>query len=190
MSEQDEHDRAMKALQKTADIFREAGVPDHAIPPALADHLVMVTLVLGSNNGLAHQAVRAILLRMEKTLQDWRLGNPPFEEFSGRDDDTGGFLAEEFVHTMIRFVMWFFGTLDEAFVEEKILRGSTHEEAAEALVRDACARVQGNRSPESQFTAEDVGMIMDRLAAMHLEVRHGPDALQILRSGGGDRDAD
>jgi len=189
MSERDEHDRALKVLRRTADMFRDAGVPDHAIPPALADHLVMVTLALGSSNGLADQAVRAILLRMENMLQDWRLGNPPFEEFNGRDEDTGGFLAEEFLRTMVRFVMWFLGTLDEAFVE-KILKGGTQEEAAKAIVQDACRCVQGNRSPESQFTAADVGMIMDKLAAMHLEVRHGPNALQILRGGGDEKDGD
>jgi len=78
MTEQEEHDRALKVLQKTVAMFRRAGVPDHAVPPAMADHLMMVTLALGRSNGLSYQAGKAIIQRMQNMLEDFRLGNPPF----------------------------------------------------------------------------------------------------------------
>ncbi|MBX3406697.1 MAG: hypothetical protein KF869_08030 [Phycisphaeraceae bacterium] len=80
MTEQEEHDRALKVLQHTAKMFSDAGVPDHAVPPALADHLMMVTLALGRSNGLSYQAGQAIIQRMHNMLEDFRMGRPPFGE--------------------------------------------------------------------------------------------------------------
>jgi hypothetical protein len=78
MTQQEQHDAAMKVMQKTAKMFRDAGIPDHAVPPAIADHLMMVTLALGRSSGLSYQAGEAIIKRMQNMLEDFRLGRPPF----------------------------------------------------------------------------------------------------------------
>lgn len=180
-SEQENHQNALDVMKKTVEMFRDVGVPDEAVPDAMADHLVMTTLAIGNQDGVSFEAVRSVMFRMEAMLEDWRVGNPPFTEFNGVDENHDEFLIEDFLRTMVRFVWWFMWTLDDTFVEG-FLKGGSREDAARGIVQDLCDRIRGNRTENSELSAVELGMIMDRIAAMHLEVRHGPDAMNVLRS--------
>ncbi|MEO1009589.1 MAG: hypothetical protein AAFX79_13585 [Planctomycetota bacterium] len=176
--EDNHYERALEVLKSTADAFNDAGVPPHEIPPAMADHLMYLVLVLGQPNGVGDLAGRTIIKRMRKTLDDWRACRHPFEDNGGPDDSSGDAIAEAFLYAMNEFLLFFFASLDEDFVKQ-FLRGGTREEAAQAMLGDVVARVRGNRPDEAAFGPMDIGAVMDRLAALHLQVRHGEEAVNV-----------
>lgn len=85
--------------------------------------------------------------------------------------------ASEFVPTMISFLQWYFRTLDPKFVD-RILAGRTIEQGGAELFASIAGTVRGNRGAEVRVTAADYGLIMDKLAALHLRTRHGDDAVR------------
>ena len=82
-SEPNDYDKAWEILKIATADFKAAGIPDHEVPPAAADYLVMSVLALGMSEGTSEIAVETIIKRMEAMLDDWRNGRPPFTEFNG-----------------------------------------------------------------------------------------------------------
>ena len=82
----------------------------------------------------------------------------------------------DFSPTMLAFLRWFFRTLDPKFTEPLFAGRSLDQVAAETF-SDIAAQVRGNRHVDKRLTAGDYGAIMDRIAALHLRVRHGEEAI-------------
>lgn len=72
------YDKVWEVLKRASTEMKDAGIPDHEMPPAVADFLIMAVLVMGRSNGLSIQAAEAIIKRMEQTVEDYKQGNPPF----------------------------------------------------------------------------------------------------------------
>ncbi|MCJ2187886.1 hypothetical protein [Novosphingobium beihaiensis] len=82
MEKCDGYDRMWDLLKLLLADWRAEGITDEDVFPALADFLVMNLLAAGQANGVSEIAVKAIIERMQNTLEDWRQGNPPFEKFN------------------------------------------------------------------------------------------------------------
>lgn len=78
------YDRAWEVLKQAALEFQLEGIPDHEVPPAIADFLVCMLLAMGASQGTSELAVITIIERMRLTLDAWRRGEPPFDTFNGK----------------------------------------------------------------------------------------------------------
>ena len=82
----DNYDRAWEHIMNMATAIKEVGIPDHAIPMALADFLVMSVLAMMHDEGTGDYAVYGIIDRQFNMLNDYRLGNEPFiNGFNGNE---------------------------------------------------------------------------------------------------------
>jgi len=80
------YDQVWETLKELPEKLRAKGIPDHEHIPALADYLMIATLVIASSDGLSEYAANTILERQKNLLNCWLNGEPPFNEgFSGLD---------------------------------------------------------------------------------------------------------
>ena len=74
-----EYDRVWEVLKMAVEEMKRSEIPDHEMPPAVADFLVYSLISMGKANNVSEEAVETIIERMRRTLEDWRFGNPPFD---------------------------------------------------------------------------------------------------------------
>lgn len=182
MSEEriNDYDRVWEVLKRAVDEMKAEGIPDHEMPPAVADFLMFAVIAMGQSSHLSAQAGRTIIQRMEQTLQDYLDGKYPFESLERpppiSEDEMK--TADFVISTLVNFVRCYFSTLDQEFVAT-ILKGKPEEFVAEALVESTINDVRGNRPGQMAFTGSDLGIIMDKIAALHLQTRHGEESVSI-----------
>ena len=93
-----------------------------------------------------------------------------------------GDVSELFIGTMRSFLELMFSTIPPE-VAEKLLRDRPYEDVAEMMLGAIVAEVRGNRPDDACLDRNDLGLIMDKVAALHLVLRHGPDAPDALDLG-------
>jgi hypothetical protein len=80
---------------------------------------------------------------------------------------------------MLGFLEWHFRLrdLESQAQAMDMLKCRTVEDAIQRIFNSIGARVIGNRSQGSRFTCEEVLAILDRVAALHLRLFHGREAV-------------
>lgn len=94
------------------------------------------------------------------------------------EDDAG----DVFIETMRTFLEMMFSTIPPE-VAEKLLGERHYEQVAEMMLGAIVAEVRGNRADELLLERNDFGLIMDKVAALHLVLRHGSNAAAALDLG-------
>ncbi len=93
-----------------------------------------------------------------------------------RKQEAAGSESSDVLPTMLAFLKWFFRTLDPRFTQP-LFAGRSVEEAAEQLFACIASTVRGKRARSGNLTAADYGAMMDCIAALHLQTRHGEEAV-------------
>lgn len=163
--EPSDYDSIWEIMKRISTEMQEAGIPDHEVPPAMADFLIMSVLAMGHANGVSVYTAQTIIQRMEDMVEDWKQGNPPFGEQEEKAVEDR--IVQNFITCAAEFVLW-----------SRLARGEVSQSGGEEMMQlgyeklsQITATVQGNRNDSASFGPADQLAIIDAVCHWHLQER-------------------